>query len=181
MLQIIIIVLVIAADLVSKYLLTPIMMEAGGSIPVLGDWFNLTYVQNTGASFGIFQNSVPFFIVVTSIVLIAGIIFMIKTRKTQSLFLKISLSLVIGGAIGNFYDRIVFGYVRDFLDFRLSFWHWVFNVADACLVVGAIMLGVYVLFIHKEKDGKTLLAKRNKKSPENEAEDKNEEETEEAK
>lgn len=177
MLQIIIIVLVVAADLLTKYLLTPIMMDAGGSVPVLGNWFHFTYVENTGASFGIFQNSVPFFIVVTSIVLVAGIIFMVKTRKAQSLFLKVSLSLVIGGAIGNFYDRIVFGYVRDFLDFKLSFWRWVFNVADACLVVGAIMLGIYVLFIHKEKDGKTLLAKRKKKSLEEEADVKTTEET----
>lgn len=162
--QIIIIILVVAADLISKYLLTSLIQQAGGTIPLIQDVFHLTYVQNTGASFGIFQNQVTFFVIATSIVLIVGIVFMIRTRKTQSRFMKISLSLVLGGAIGNFYDRIVFGYVRDLLDFRLfDFWRWVFNVADACLVIGAIMLGVYVLFIYREKDGKSLFAKREKK------------------
>lgn len=174
MLQIIIILLIVAADLLTKYLLVPVMMQAGGSVPVIGSWFHLTYVENTGASFGIFQNSVPFFIAVTAVVLVVGIVFMIKTRKTQSVFLKVSLSLVIGGAIGNFYDRVVFGYVRDFLDFRLPFWHWVFNIADACLVIGSIMLGVYVLFIHKEKDGKTLFARREKKTAAQSSENKGE-------
>ncbi len=164
MLQIIIVLLIVAADLLTKYLLVPLMTQAGGSLPVFGNWFHLTYVENTGASFGIFQDSVPFFIAVTAIVLVVALVFMIKTRKTQSKFLKISLSLVIGGAIGNFYDRIVFGFVRDFIDFRLSFWHWVFNIADACLVIGSIMLGIYVLFIHKEKDGKPLFAKRERPS-----------------
>ena len=164
MLQIIIIVLVVAADLISKYLLTPLMQQAGGSLPLIPDVLHLTFVKNTGASFGIFQDNVTFFIIVTGIVLVAGVVFMIRTRKTQSVFLKIALSLVIGGAIGNFYDRIVFGYVRDFIDFKLfSFWNWVFNIADASLVIGAICLGIYVLFIYKEKDGKPVLAIRKKR------------------
>ena len=105
MLQIIIIVLIVAADLLTKYLLTPLMHQAGGSLPLIPNVLHLTYVENTGASFGIFQNSVVFFIIVTGIVLAAGIAFMIRTRKTQSIFLKISLSLVIGGAMGRPTDR----------------------------------------------------------------------------
>ncbi|MBT7121612.1 MAG: signal peptidase II, partial [Clostridia bacterium] len=159
-------------------LLTPLMHQAGGSLPLIPNVLHLTYVENTGASFGIFQNSVIFFIIVTGIVLAAGITFMIRTRKTQSLFLKISLSLVIGGAFGNFYDRIVLGFVRDFIDFKLfSFWNWVFNIADASLVIGAILLGIYVLFIYKEKDGKPVLAIR-KKRDEDEADDEESDEEE---
>jgi len=174
MLQIIIIVLIVAADLLTKYLLTPLMHQAGGSLPLIPNVLHLTYVENTGASFGIFQNCVIFFIIVTGVVLAAGITFMIRTRKTQSLYLKISLSLVIGGAFGNFYDRIVLGFVRDFIDFKLfSFWNWVFNIADATLVIGAICLGIYVLFIYKEKDGKPVLAIR-KKRDEDEAGGENE-------
>ena len=164
MIQIIIIVLIVAADLLTKYLLTPLMQQAGGSLPLIPNVLDLTYVENTGASFGIFQNSVVLFIIVTGIVLAAGITFMIRTRKMQSIFLKISLSLVIGGAFGNFYDRIVLGFVRDFIDFKmLSFWKWIFNIADAALVIGAILLGIYVLFIYKEKDGKSVLSLRRKR------------------
>ena len=152
MLQIIIIVLIVAADLLTKYFITS-PMQVGDSVSAIGDWFHFTYVENKGASFGIFEDKVVFFIIVTGIVLVAGLVFMIRTRKTQSLFLKISLALVIGGAVGNFYDRIAFGYVRDFIDFRLfSFWKWIFNIADATLVIGAILLGIYVLFIYKEKE-----------------------------
>ena len=171
MLQIIIIVLIVAADLLTKYLLTPLMQQAGGSLPLVPNVLDFTYVENTGASFGIFQNSVILFIIVTGIVLAAGITFMIRTRKTQSVFLKISLSLVIGGAFGNFYDRIVLGFVRDFIDFKmLSFWKWIFNIADATLVIGAILLGIYVLFIYKEKDGKSVLALRRKRDNEQDIE-----------
>ena len=160
MLQIIIIVVAVAADQLSKFLLTPVLMDLPGqTLPVIEDFFHLTYVENEGASFGMLQGSQVLFIILTSIVLIVAAVFMIKTRKKQSLFLKISLSLVIGGTIGNFIDRIAFGYVRDLFDLRwINF--WVFNVADSCLVIGAILLGIYILFIYKEKDGKSLFARR---------------------
>jgi hypothetical protein len=93
-----------------------------------------------------------FFIIITIIVLVAGGIAMVKTRHRQSLFLKICLSLIIGGAIGNFIDRVAIGYVRDFLDFSQVYFPWVFNIADMCLVVGAILLGVYVIFFYKPKE-----------------------------
>lgn len=160
MLQIIIIVVVIAADQLTKFLITPALLEMPGhTLPIIQDIFHLTFVKNEGASFGILQGSQIFFIVVTSIVLVVGTVYMIKTRKVQSLFLKISLSLVFSGAVGNYIDRIAFGYVRDLFDFRLINF-WVFNVADACLVIGAILLGIYILFIYKEKDGKGLFTRR---------------------
>lgn len=163
--QIIIIVLVVVADQLSKiFLVSMLQSMPQGTLPVIQDFFSLTYVENNGASFGIFQDGRVFFIIVTSIVLLVGAVFMIKTRKTQTTFLKVSLALVIGGAIGNFIDRIFIGYVRDIFDFSGFGFPWIFNVADACLVVGAILLGIYVLFMYKEKDGKPLFAKREKKA-----------------
>lgn len=153
MLQIIIIVLSVAADQLAKLFLVPMLSQLPDkTMTVIPGVFNLTYVKNTGASFGILEGEQAFFIIVTIVVLAAGAVFMVKTRHRQSLFLKISLSLVIGGAIGNFIDRVAFGHVRDLFDFKQVYFPWVFNIADMCLVIGAIMLGVYVIFMYKPKD-----------------------------
>ena len=163
MLQILIIAAVIAADQLTKFLVSPALLALPGhTLTVIPGFFSLTYVENTGASFGILQGSQVFFIIVTVIVLGVAAVLMFKTRHKQTLYLKITLSLVIGGTFGNFVDRIFFGYVRDLFRFEVSWFPWVFNVADACLVIGAILLGVYILFIYKEKDGKPLLARRKK-------------------
>lgn len=163
MLQIIIIIVTLAADQLSKYLLTPVLTQLpGNTMPIIKDVFDLTYIENRGASFGMLQNAQSFFIIMTSIVLIAATYYMIKNRKRQTVFLKISLSMIIGGALGNYIDRILFGYVRDLFDFSGFGFPWIFNVADACLVVGAILLGIYILFIYKEEDGKSIFAKREK-------------------
>ncbi len=159
MLQIIIIVLSVAADQLTKYFLVQMIQANGGPITVIDGVFKLSYTYNEGASFGILQGAQPFFIVVTIIVVIAGGVYMVKTRHKQPLLLKVCLSLIMGGAIGNFIDRVYtavavgieYSHVRDFLDFSPHF-PWVFNIADACLVVGAILLGVYVIFIYKPKD-----------------------------
>lgn len=155
MLQIIIIVLLVAADQLTKYLIFPgLETLPGRTLPVIEDVFHLSPVKNTGASFGMLQGMRWLFIVVTIIVLIAAVYIMIKYRHKHSRFIKVCIAVMFAGAAGNLFDRIAFGYVRDFLDFRLfDFWKWIFNVADASLVVGAIMLGVYILFFYK--DGKT--------------------------
>jgi signal peptidase II len=152
MLQIIIIILAVLADQLSKFLLVPMFSAPGDTIEVIPGVFNLTYVQNQGASFGMLQGFQWFFIVITVIVLGAATWMMIKYRGKHTRFLKIAISLAYAGALGNLIDRILYGYVRDFFDFRMfDFWKWIFNVADACLVIGSIMLGVYILFIHKDK------------------------------
>ena len=160
MIQIIIIVLSVVADQLLKYFLIPVLQN--GSIPVIEGVFSLTYVENRGASFGILQNAQVFFIIITTVVLLVGGYFMIRHRKKHPTFLKISLALVVGGAIGNYIDRIFLGFVRDVFDFSGFGFPWIFNIADACLVVGAIMLGIYILFIYKEKDGKGVFARRKK-------------------
>lgn len=154
MLQIIIIALSVTADQLTKYFLVPLIPN-GGSVTVIPGVFDLSYTSNPGASFGILPGFQIFFIIVTIIVLAVGGVYMVKTGRKQSLFLKICLSLIIGGAIGNFIDRVFIGQVRDFLDFSQVYFPWLFNIADACLVVGAIMLGVYVIFMYKPKGGKT--------------------------
>ncbi len=155
MLQIIIIILAILADQLTKFLMVPMFTGPGDTIEVIPGVFNLTYVQNQGASFGMLQGFQWFFIVVTVIVIGAATWMMIKYRKKHSRFLKVGIALAYAGALGNLIDRIIFGYVRDFFDFRMfDFWKWIFNVADACLVIGSIMLGIYILFIHKDKPKK---------------------------
>lgn len=168
--QLLIIAAAVAADQVSKHMIMPMLDKLPGkTMPVIEGVFSLTYIANEGASFGILQGKTVFFIIATAITLIVLSIYMVRTRKTQSRWLRVCLSLIFAGAVGNFIDRIFnHGLVRDFLDFSqphigtLNF-PYIFNIADACLVVGSIMLGIYLLFIHKEKDGKPLLARRGKK------------------
>ncbi|KPK42384.1 MAG: hypothetical protein AMJ78_02720 [Omnitrophica WOR_2 bacterium SM23_29] len=117
-------------------------LRYGESYSIIKKIFHLTLIQNTGAAFGLFKNQTTFFIAV-SIIAIIFIIFSLSKRKAGS---YLSLALILGGAIGNLIDRIRFGYVVDFLDFRV----WpVFNVADSCISIGAFLL--FLLLIRGKK------------------------------
>ncbi len=106
------------------------------SIEVLPGVFNLTLVMNTGSAFGLLREKRFFFISVT-ILSIAFIIFYIWKHKTGDIFSLVALSLITGGALGNLIDRVIYGHVIDFLDFRV----WpVFNVADSAITIGAAIL-----------------------------------------
>ncbi len=160
--QMLIILAAVAADQITKYIIESNMLERE-SISVIGNIFRLTYINNEGASFGILQGARIFFLIATGITLVVLLAYMIRSRKKQGAWLRVCLSLITAGAAGNFIDRIFNdGKVRDFFDFGGIGFPFIFNVADICLVVGSIMLGIYILFIHKEKDGKTLLARRDK-------------------
>lgn len=99
-------------------------------------FFHLTYVENTGAAFGMGFNRNGFFIGL-SMVLLCVLFYLQSLWSKKSRWLEAGLLLVAGGALGNLYDRIFYGYVVDFLDFRV----WpVFNVADSCVTVGACCL-----------------------------------------
>ena len=112
------------------------------TVPVIKNIFNLTYVENRGAAFGMLQNNQTIFILVAAIASIFGLYY-IHTKKVNNLG-KIGILLVISGAIGNLIDRVRLGFVVDYLDFHII-WSYVFNLADCFVVVGTILLCLYII------------------------------------
>jgi signal peptidase II len=121
-------------------------LEGKEDIVVIKDIFSFSHLQNRGAAFGIFQNKVYMLAIVTSIVILAMIYYMIKHRP-KSRLLRISMALVISGAIGNLIDRVVYKYVVDFimLHYKDVYYFPTFNVADMCVVFGTILLALCII------------------------------------
>ncbi len=137
-------ILLVGIDQFTKLLVINTIKDVD-TVPLIKDVFHLTYWENRGAAFGILQNQRAFFIILTVAVVLGVCLFMI-IKKPKSLVLNVSLTLLIGGAIGNFLDRLIKGYVVDFLDFRLIDFP-IFNAADCFVVVGAVMLAIYLIFL----------------------------------
>jgi signal peptidase II len=139
---------VIALDRWTKELAVSQLLDSGvRSVPILGPYIRLTYVENRGAAFGLLQDQTYFFIVV-GVVVIGVIIASYRYIPEPSWLLNLCLGLQMGGAIGNLIDRIRDGYVVDFID--LTFWP-VFNVADSAICVGVAGLAYTVLFPPRER------------------------------
>jgi len=135
-----IVALVIAADQATKATVRA-GMEVGESVPLIGPVLSLTHVSNTGAAFGLFSGSIPFFIVMAAAVLGAIAWALWRYRGTSALF-STSLALIFAGAAGNLIDRAVAGRVTDFIDVHI----WpVFNVADIALDLGVALLILYII------------------------------------
>jgi signal peptidase II len=111
--------------------------------------FNLNVVWNTGVSFGLFQALPPFVLLgITGGFVVGLLIWLYKNDQPRE---RWALSLIIGGAVGNIRDRILYGAVFDFLDFYVGSYHWpAFNLADSCIVVGVLML-LYSQIVSKKK------------------------------
>jgi len=124
----------LTADQVTK-LLVVLNMHLGQSIPASG-FFRLTYVTNSGSAFGLFPNQ-TLFLILASFVGIGVLLIFYRTHATNSIILRLSIGLQIGGAIGNLVDRVRLGYVVDFID--LGAWP-VFNLADSAIMVGLVGL-----------------------------------------
>lgn len=121
-------------------------MSLGESVPVLGAFFRLTYIHNPGAVFGLRLGNPSLHLALAFVALIVVAGFMWRIAHEDRL-IAIGLSLVLGGAIGNIIDRVRYGVVIDFLDFGIgSARWWVFNLADACVSVGTILL-IFILSI----------------------------------
>jgi signal peptidase II len=134
---------VIALDRWTKQLAVEHLLNSGvRSVPILGEYIRLTYVENRGAAFGLLQNQTLFFILV-GVVVISVIVMSYRYIPDPSWLLNLCLGLQMGGAIGNLVDRIHVGYVVDFID--LTFWP-VFNVADSAICIGVAGLAYTVLF-----------------------------------
>ncbi|MBQ8752849.1 MAG: signal peptidase II [Clostridia bacterium] len=111
--------------------------------------FELEYRENTGAAFSIMEGQSWFLIGFTSLALILVAVFLFRAKLAQSNWVRIAGVLILAGGIGNLIDRIFRGFVVDFLYFSLIDFP-VFNVADCCVVIGAIALMVYTLFIYRD-------------------------------
>jgi signal peptidase II len=133
--------LVVFCDRLTKIFFSNILSE-GESLPVIRHVLHMTLVHNTGIAFGLFKGQDLVFIVVPviAIVLLAYNIYYYKYNNEQlSRLYIVAISLILGGAIGNLWDRILYGHVIDFIDFRV----WpVFNVADSAITIGAVIIGI---------------------------------------
>jgi signal peptidase II len=142
--------LVVAADRLSKWLMLG-WLRPGESYEVTG-FFNLVLVYNRGAAFSFLAGApgwqTSFFIAVALVA--AAIVSWMLWRHSDRRLLCAGLALILGGALGNLWDRVAWGAVADFLDFHAFGWHWpAFNVADSAITVGAGIL-IAEGFLHRE-------------------------------
>jgi len=119
-------------------------------ITVIPGLFYLTYLENTGAAFGLFQGR-AFALGVVSIVILGGVLYLMLSGKTKGRVLIWGLSLILAGGVGNLIDRLVRGFVIDFLDFSALFGFPIFNLADCYVVVGTLFLLVHIIFFEGKK------------------------------
>jgi signal peptidase II len=107
-------------------------------------FFNLTLLHNTGAAFSFLSEAggwQRWFFALVALIISAVILLWLKRLPRDKVWLAVALALVLGGALGNVWDRITLGYVIDFLDIYYQGWHWpAFNIADSAISVGAVML-----------------------------------------
>ncbi|MGO4952551.1 signal peptidase II [Paenibacillus sp. DRB1-1] len=123
-----------------KYLVAT-RMELYEQIPVIGNFFLITSHRNRGAAFGILEGQRWLFIVITIVVVIGIVWYLRKTVKAGQKLLPVALSLVLGGAVGNFLDRAISGEVVDFAQFNFgSYTFPIFNVADSAIVIGVALI-----------------------------------------
>ncbi|QUH20903.1 signal peptidase II [Alkaliphilus sp. B6464] len=137
----IIVIAVLILDQLSKILALKYLVPVG-DIPIINNIFHLTYVENRGAAFGLFQNQKLFFVITTLLVL--GFIWFYAHHNRLNKMMIVGLSLVAGGAIGNLIDRVRLGFVVDYFNAVIINFP-VFNIADSAVVVGAVLIGIFIL------------------------------------
>lgn len=142
---IIIIVILFVIDQISKLVIMN-NFKLNESVNVIKNFFRLTYSRNDGAAFGMFGGK-TIFIVLVSVLVLGYLLFELFYHKKRNLIVDTSIAMIVGGLIGNLFDRLYFGYVRDFLDFNIFGYNFaIFNLADTFIVVGAFifLVGIFL-------------------------------------
>jgi signal peptidase II len=135
---------IVALDRLTKWaIVKTIVLE--DAVSIIPGFFRLTHLENTGAAFSLFAESTsPFktaLLVTFSLAALAVVAFLLWRSRNDYNITTLSLSLILGGAVGNLWDRLADGMVTDFLDFYVGIHHWPpFNIADSAIVVGALLL-----------------------------------------
>lgn len=142
-------IIIIAIDQITKLLVIN-NLDFAEVINILPG-FNLTLAYNYGAAFGILDNAGGWqrwlFLIFAVIISIIILIWMKYSVRKKMILESFALSLILGGAIGNFIDRVWYGYVIDFIDIYIKNWHWyTFNLADSAITVGAVIIMIDIIF-----------------------------------
>ena len=152
----IIAILTLIFDQITKILIERILL-VNTSLTIIKNFFNLTLVYNKGAAWGLFSGNKLLLILITIIAIIVIISFL-KTFKNNTRN-NIAFGLLLGGMAGNLADRLLLGYVRDFLDFKIFSYNYpVFNIGDIAIVVSVILL-TYAILKGEDSDGNTSTRK----------------------
>lgn len=142
-------ILFLLIDIISKQLVLYFMVE-NQTIQIIPHFFSLTYVKNTGVAFSMLEGNI-LFILLMSVIVVGVLVYFAKNRESGQLE-NLCYSMILGGALGNFLDRIFYGYVIDFFDFTLfGFKMAIFNVADILIVCGVFLLIVLELLKERKK------------------------------
>lgn len=136
---IIISIILLCIDQISKLLVVNLLTKTD-SITIIKNFFHLTYINNDGAAFSILVGK-RIFLILIAVLVIVMLISYIKKNNIQNKLELVSISLIIGGSLGNLMDRVVRGYVIDFLDFKIFNYNFpIFNLADTFIVIGVFLL-----------------------------------------
>jgi len=136
---------IILLDQVAKRLVQT-KMALFQSVPVIKNVLHITYIRNSGAAFGILRGKQGFFLFTTIIALVL-IFSYIRELKENNTLSALALALILGGALGNFLDRVFYGFVVDFIEVKINF--PLFNIADSAIVIGIILIFVESFFKKK--------------------------------
>ena len=151
-------ILVAVADQLAKLGIVALFADKPlGSTVRLTPFFNLLLAHNAGITFGMFNNGqTANALIFSGLALIVVLVLINWLRRVETVFLAVSIGLIIGGAAGNVIDRLIAGSVVDFLDFHVDSWHWpAFNVADSAICLGVIaMLLEGIVFRHQKSQAK---------------------------
>lgn len=140
---IVVFILTLFLDQISKNIVQA-FLKIGEGLVVIKNFFNITYINNYGAAWSLLNNKSTLLIIMSIIfaIIIYRFIYLFEQNKRNN----IAFGLLLGGIIGNLIDRWLFGYVRDFLDFKIFSYHYpVFNIADIAVVVGALLLIIAII------------------------------------
>jgi signal peptidase II len=150
-LEIIFIILLVSLDQIVKYF-TVLFLQGNPPLVIIENVFQLTYVENRGAAFGMLQNQRAFFLIFTAIILAIILIIYFRIPKNKRYFpLRLEILILISGSLGNYIDRFRLSYVIDTFHFSLINFP-VFNVADMYVVISTFILAYLLLFYYKESE-----------------------------
>ena len=148
-------------DIVSKIIINRYMMVEG-SIKLVNNFVYITYVRNTGAAWSILSSNTYLVVIVSFLIITFLIMYLNKNRPKNKLEI-VAYSLILGGALGNFFNRLVCGYVIDFIDVKIFKYDYpIFNFADTFIVIGVLLLIIYTWRCSNGDSGKRKQSNTNR-------------------